>query len=161
MKEDNWKKIIENWKASRKHQEIKKKLNSRRMYTLKKEEILLIIDEIKEFHSLTDEEKEAFDWLDPEMINETHKEGVIQSLIETLIKWHFYMYKYEIAQEYEVCTKIRDVISIEIEECKRVIDTYYVTEEDDNEMYILLRKQSKESVELNYSAWVKYLNREQ
>jgi len=161
MKEDDWKRMIAAWQVSRKHQLIKNKLKSRRMYILTTKELLEIFDEIMEFDSLSDEDKEAFDWLDVEFKETTSKDDLILSLIQTLIKWHFYMKKYELAQEYEICAKIRDVITIEINECRRMIRSYFFIEEEDEQMYINIRKECKQRVELNYDNWVEYLNNQE
>jgi hypothetical protein len=157
MKDKNWKRMIESWQASRKLQELKKKLQSRRMYTLGKEEIIEAIDAINEFHSLSDEDKEAFDWLDVDVVENVDKEDVIYSLIQTLIKWNFYLYKYEEEQDFELCIRVRDIIETEIDECKRMISTYFIVEDEDEETYAMLRIESRQNVQDNYYAWVNYL----
>ena len=158
MEKDNWKKIIDAWEKSRKLQELKVKLKSRRMYTLSKKELEGMIESIVDCYILDNEDKEAFDWLDPEMLNVSVKDDIIRSLIQTLIKWNFYLIQYENTQDYEFCAKIRDVITVEINECIRIIESYYILEDGDFELIEELRTDARKTVEKNYEAWVNYLN---
>jgi galactokinase len=158
MEDDDWKNMIHIWIHSQQHKKIKKKLKSRRMYTLNTKEILEAIKAINEFDSLSDEEKESIDWLDPEMQSLTSKKQLIQSLIESLSRWHFYMRRYELTQEYEICAKIRDVVSCEVSECRRMVKTYFILEDEDEEIFQMLREESKKSVYENYESWNEYLN---
>lgn len=161
MKKEDWKRMIEAWQASRKHQELKRKLKSRRMYTLNTEEIQKIIEGIFEFNELTDEEKESFDWLDIETKDTITKGDLIQSLIEVLIKWNFYLYKYELSEEFELCCKLRDVIEIEVDECRRMVRTYFFIEDDDEKTYEQLKMHSRESVHQHYFDWLEYLKQDE
>ena len=127
------------------------------MYQLTTPEIESMLKSCREFNALCDDDKEVFDWLDPSFQQGITKKDVIASLIDLLVKWYFYMKKYEIAQEYELCANIRDVIDMEVDDARRVIARYFIIEEDDYEMFKMLKEESKKKVYENYYNWLKFL----
>lgn len=158
--ENEWRKIINNWEISRNFNFSKRKLNSRRMYILKTDELLTIIECAKDFHTLDDEDKEAFDFLDRDLDNTT-KDEILTHYIQMLVKWYFYQLKYEINQEYEICAKIRDMIKIETQECRRMFATYFTVDEEDELVFQQIPGHTREQVRNNYSAWLNHINEEE
>ena len=151
MKKDDWKRMIDNWEASRKYANFKKKLNQKMQMNMNKKEILKAIESIKEFSALDAEDKEAFDFLDEVARNQTSKEDIVYSLIQTLLRWHFYLLKYQLKEEYELCAQIRDTIELEIDECRRMIATYFIVEPGDEQMYENIKEESLKRVTDNFN----------
>lgn len=157
MKQEDWKRILQTWKSSRKHHQLKQKIKIKNMFDITKPELEEMISGIMLFNELSDEDKEAFDWLDLEIKTQTTKEDIINSLIQTMIKWYFHQFKYQEMEEYELCCKIRDVIDVEIAEAKRIINTYFFQEDMDDEIIDALKESSREQVFTNYYIWIETL----
>lgn len=158
MKEENWKRIMQTWKSSRKHHQLKQRIKKLEMFNITQKELEEMITGIMTFNDLSDEDKEAFDWLDLEVKNNATKMDVVQSLIETLLKWYYHQVKYERLELYELCAKIRDVIDVEISEARRIINTYFVPEDTDEEIFEELKLNARKQVSSNYDVWVKTLS---
>lgn len=158
MEEEDWKKMIQNWESSRKHLKIKQKLKKLKMYNMNKEELEEMIDGIMEFASLSDEEKEAFDWLDTEFQTQANKDEIIYSLIQTLLKWYYYQIKFEKEGEFMLCAQIRDVVEVEIKECIRLIKTYFIIEEEDLETIDRIKIESRKRIINNFNDWDEIIN---
>lgn len=167
-------KVYRKWLQSQKLRELQEALDRRkreilntpglnlRKYILQKrstmmtlEEIVGVLDNIIEFSTLDKEDKEAFDWLEEGFIS-CSKEDVLQSLISTTINWSLYLRKYEIEQEFELCSKIKQVIDIEIAEAKRMIDTYFIMTDSDLDFLDGVAEQSREAMNKHYDD---YLNK--
>jgi hypothetical protein len=157
MKKAELKDIISAWEIGISKVKIKQKLK-KKMYNLTQKELVDMIDSIEEFYSLSNEEKECFDWMDVEIKSIINKQDIINSTIETLIMWFFYLTFYERCQGYEMCIKIRDVIAIELDETSRMIETYFIIEEEDVEIIQGIREKCKQEVYDNYDEWLKIIH---
>lgn len=160
MREQDWKRMIYNWQISQKHADLKLKLKRKKVYNLTKKEIEQIIEDVFEFENLSEEDKEAFDWLDPNVIITQNKEELILSLIETMLQWYYYQLKYEKLQDFELCAKIRDIIDIEINDYKRIAETYYSIHEDEDIMLQAIKEDAHNRVLENFDEWTKNMEEE-
>lgn len=158
MREEDWKRAINNWNSSRKRQLFKEKLKYRKMYLMNDEELLLAIEAAYEYASLDDEDKEAFDFLDHDFQSKNLSD-VLTSHIQTLLQWYYYQIKYERTQQFEICASIRDVIAMEQEEVSRIIRTYFPNQLD-TELLEQLKDSSRVQADSNYEIWDELIKKE-
>jgi hypothetical protein len=148
MTHKEWLQILANWEASKKLKQLQAKKKEIMSYKLTRKELQNIINDIFEYDSLSDEDKEALDFINDIQNVIPSKDALTISLTKTLIVWHFYLYKYEKLEEYEMCAQLRDVIKAEIKEYNRVLKVYLNELEDEQEIEDILEMVRSE-VKLN------------
>ncbi len=129
------------WTNSKKYKQFKKELEKKKEQFLKLEfsldkimktkRIILTresledtLDKILAFSLLTPEEKEEYEWINEEYTTKVEKTQLYFDLTRNLVNWYFYMKLYLEKEDFEMATKLRDVIEIEIKEFKSSLDKY-------------------------------------
>lgn len=88
-------------------------------------EINKMIDDILEYESLSDVQKEKLDFFEEDYMATVKKESIYISLTKSLTKWYIHQIIYQNFENYELCARIRDVVELEINDSKRLIETYF------------------------------------
>lgn len=100
---------------------------------MSKDEAESIVDSILNFYTLTEEEKNATDFVAEIIIKASDKEELFLSLMKTIRHWDLYVTHFEQLEEYELCAKILRVIDYEILEFIIMANKYFsITDEDIN-----------------------------
>ena len=96
------------------------------------------LDSIIEFNSLPEVDKDEYDFLSDVLTRSATKIELYEDLCKNLVNWNFNL-KLQIDKEnYELCGKIREVISIEREEFKRNIENKFGTEEVETSIDLII-----------------------
>lgn len=153
MNEKEWREILYKWELSKKNKQLKQKLMDKAQFRMTREEIVEIFKATKEFDLLTNEEKEAFDFED---LANTSVEDVSAAFTSYTIKWCFYIQKYEMEEDYEVCSMLRQIIDFDKRDSIRLFETYfgYVKQEDEIDMNDALENivtEARKNVKENYN----------
>lgn len=81
-------------------------------------------------------------------------------LIHKLFYWHFYLYYYEQAENFEICAKIRTAIDIELDEVRRLHQTYLTYSDYDDEFISLCDERVNKAVRENYKMYLEIYQKE-
>lgn len=152
MKKDEWKRILENWEASKKLRKLREKAMYKGIFSLTTTELIEEMDSIEDFVlSLSEEERAEYDFIDEDGLG-MDKMDVTMSFSQMCVKWHFYLKKYELAEQYEICARILKILGYEKEEVIRMFRVHFPLEEDENDEALLdeIILQSRAQMEINY-----------
>ena len=122
---------------------------------MSKEEMIMVLQGITEFNNLDKEDKEAFDWLDEATRHIASKEDVFNSILKTVEHWSFYLVHCEKKEDFESCALIKNAIEIEIEDIRRVINTYFIFTDNDERRLKDMALEEREAMNINYKDYLK------
>lgn len=158
MKQEDWRKMLENWQKSRKFKQLNQKLRIKQMYNLSKKQLKEIIQGAKEYAALSDDDKEAFDFIDE--LKSMTPNSIISSLSKTLLQYFYYKNTYLILEDYEMCAEIRDVAQLEIDDAKRMMNTYF-PEYDAKYAFENIWELAQSEVDAHYDEWLELINEQE
>lgn len=153
MKKDDWKKILDTWEKSSKLRKLKQKAMNKGIFSLSKKDLLAEIDAIEDFIlNLSPEERAEYDFIDDEGFGMS-KMDININFSQVCVKWFFYLKKYEITEEYEICARIMKTIEYEKQEALRIMSVHFLAEEDENDELLIdeIIKQSKIAMDESYN----------
>lgn len=117
--------LINRWLASKIYKEYtlkKEKMSLNK--TLTKTELDEICNSIIALYDLTPEQRDDFDFIEELSIETLSKTELFKQLTKTLSTWYMYLKKHVELEDYELCAKIRDVITIEKQEFYSILSKY-------------------------------------
>jgi hypothetical protein len=156
MKQDEWKRMLESWQKSRKFKQLNQKLRMKNMYNLSKKQLKEIIQGAKEYAALSDDDKEAYDFID-ELMSMTPN-SIISSLSKTLLQYFYHKNTYLILEDYEMCAEIRDVAKLEVDEARRMLNAYFPEYQIELTNIIQL---AQSEVDAHYEQWLELINEQE
>ena len=157
MKKDDWKKILGAWYKSSKLRKLKEKAMNKGIFSLSTNELLEEMNAIEDFIlDLTPEERAEYDFIDDEGFGMS-KMDININFSQVCVKWFFYLKKYELSEEYEICARIVKAIEYEKQEALRIMSVYFFAEQDENDEPLIdeIIKQSKIAMEESYNTLIK------
>ena len=114
--------LVTIWRLAIKNRLLKVKLKGERMISIK--EIREMIVDSKNYHELSKQEKEQFDLVDHSFQGQSIND-YLESVIQTLLQWNYYIIYLEGEQEFELCNSIQEIIELEMEDAFRILETYF------------------------------------
>ena len=111
-------------------------------FNMNDKQIEEILDSILEFQTLTPLEKEEVEFTTACINSGKTKKMLYFEFIKTLTNWHFYLKRSLLKENYELASKIRDVINIDIKEFYMYMNKYRDDFESDDEKIIQLTIES-------------------
>lgn len=135
MKNNEWRNFIESWKNSEKYKNWQINMNQKKQdlknLNLKlmssqpesKENLLLLIEYLKDFEYIFDEED--VDVYQHQYFNIIGSEGdILQEYISRQVNWFSYLKRFLVLEDYEMCCEIRDAIEIECRQFNKLVIFY-------------------------------------
>lgn len=80
---------------------------------MEKEEFEKYIDSLISFNKLDENDKQSVEWI-IEAVNEMNNDNIIELVEDSLSGWNSHLNRFEKEEEFEICAKIKSVMSIEI-----------------------------------------------
>ena len=102
----------------------KEKMKSNKLFT--KDELIELCHSIMALYELSEEERSEFEFLDEVAIASMPKLELYKQFSKTLSTWYAYLNRHVIAEDYELCAMIRDIIEIEKREFYMLLKKYCV-----------------------------------
>ncbi len=94
-------------------------------------ELLNFIKTLTDYHQLTSQDKQAYEWIEFEFRNITDKDEFLIDFVRSILNLSFYLRKYELSEAFEICAQIRDAIIGEIKDALRILNTYFIATDED------------------------------
>jgi hypothetical protein len=114
------------------------------------------IADFEEFCNLPDIAKVDIDAIQMEFMEIKEKGDVITHLVKNLYQLFFHQLYYLKQEEYEICAKIKHAAELQIEDSRRICQTYFLSTDFDEEMFDLAYSIIFNRVELEYDMLYKY-----
>lgn len=153
MNSNEWKRIMTNWENSSKKNEImkqKKKITDAKLSDIYMESLC---DSFRELFLSDDDAKEMMDFFEFELNEIRTYNDLISYFARKLIQYSLYLLLYEEQEKYELCSKIKTTIELEVLDVRRMILTHfpYDYDEEINNMLIaspiIAREEARNSYE--------------
>ena len=87
---------------------------------MKKQEFIQYIDSLLSFYDLADEDKESVDWI-MDAISDVNSGNVLETLANSLEGWEYFLVFWENKEEYEICSKVKRLMEIEMIEAGQML----------------------------------------
>lgn len=97
--------------------------------------VISLINNIIEFSTLADEDKEELNFITEFNIYMSNKEDLLNDYEKNLFMWYIYLFIFQGQEKYEICNKIKHVINQEQMELINNLNTYFDFDSND-ENYI-------------------------
>ncbi len=94
-------------------------------------ELMIYLNNLQEYHELTNEDKEAYEWIEYEQRNLTNKDEFLVEYIRSILNLSFYLKKYALTEDFETCIIIRDTIRGEVIDTLRILRYYFIPTNED------------------------------
>jgi hypothetical protein len=125
MNSNEWKRILSNWEKSMKKNEImkqKKKITDAKLSDIYME---ALCDSFKDFFLSDDETKEMLDLIEFELTSVRTYNELVSSFARKMIQYSLYLLLFEEEEKYELCSKLKTTIELEVLDIRRVILVHF------------------------------------
>lgn len=149
MEEKEWREMLNRWFSSKKHKELKERINVVKSYTMSDKQIVDLHNSTIEFFHLPQKEKEEYDILD-ELMAPSER---FEHFIKFCMQMSFFEIRSVRKEAYELAQKIKEIKLMEAYDINRVITTYHPNFLIEEGVIESILHYSFEEVKKNYDEW--------